>query len=313
MARRAFKESDVVRDDQGQFAEERGRGKGGGNASFLAKFSKKIGATDDKATAKAKVAEAAKTWSPGSPKKTGAFGGVRVAKKTAPSAATAPAKKTRVKVAGPATLPKRKAPAKKAAATATASTGPRNFELIDDAGAKAMQRKMLKKQPWTASEKAALKTYTGNDYVEINSMLRNTENSGNPATKAVIRQARKAMREIPQDIMAFRGMGSGTAFGFSRDKDISKAQLDGLVGKTYHDPGFTSTSVQEAGYGYGQRIRAHISVPAGTRGAYVEGITQNKSEREIVLDAGSHFNITGYKQDKDGNVVLYMEVVKQDA
>jgi hypothetical protein len=115
VTKRVFHESDVNRDGQGQFAEKPGGG-GGGNASFLAKFSKKIGATDDAATAKAKLAEAAKTWSPSAPKKTGAFAGIKVAKKAAPTEppvtkAESP-KNTAVKVAGPATLPKKKGAAK---------------------------------------------------------------------------------------------------------------------------------------------------------------------------------------------------------
>lgn len=294
---RVFHESDVNRDGQGQFAEKAGGAvkKATGNASFLAKLSKKIGATDDKATAKAKL-----TWTPDAPKKTGAFNGVKVAKKAAP--ATAPAVAP-VKVAGPDTLPKKAAVKKAAAASGT-------YRTLTRAQAAAMQRKMTKGQPLTPAERGALRTYTGEKYTTINGALR--KGGGTPKTKATIANARKGMRPTPENITAYRGMGAGSAFGFIRNKKITDAQLDALVGKTWSDPGFTSTAIRDGGYGSGQRLRARIAVPAGTRGAFVEGFTQNKGEDELVLDAGTHFKVTGYERHPGGKVTLIMEVDKQD-
>lgn len=265
-----FKESSVVRDDQGQFAE-----KPSGNASFLAKLSAKVGATDDKATAKAKLAEAAK-----------------VAKKAAP-------KKTATKVTGPATLPRKRTPAKAPAA-------PRE---IDAKQAAALQRRMLKDEPWTPAQRAALRTYTGDDYVKMNAALR--KGGGTAKTKANVDNARQAMRETPEGVVAHRGMGSGTAFGFVRNKSVTREMIEALVGRSFHDPGFTSAAIRGSGYGFRQRIRARISVPAGTRGAFVEGVTKNAGEDEMVLDAGTHYRITGF-DESNGQYTLHMEVTAQD-
>jgi len=265
----AFDESKVKRDDQGQFAE-----KAGGNAAFLAKFSKKIGATDDPATAKAKLAAATK--------------------KTAP-----------MKVAGPPTLPRKRTPAKK-----TAPAKVREFKTIDATRAAALQQRMLKDEPWTPAQRAALRTYTGDDYVKINAALR--KGGGTAKTKATAGDARQGMREVPEDVMVYRGMGSGTAFGFVRNKPVTPAMIETLVGRSFHDPGFGSTAIREGGYGFRQRIRARISVPAGTRGAFVEGITKNAGEDEFVLDASTHYRITGYEVTGEGQYTLNMEVVSQD-
>lgn len=308
MSKHVFHESDVIRDGQGQFADKPGgpAKKATSNTSFFAKFSAKIGATDDPATAKAKVAAAGQAWNASAPKKTGAFDALKVGKKAAPVKA-APSM--------PATLPVKKAVAKKVAAKKAAPAAPKmddspGFKDLTPAQAAAMQRKMLKGNPWTPAQRGALRTYTGESYTKINGGLR----KGNATAKieATIGNARAGLRPIPQDVNAYRGMGSGTAFGFVKNRKITKAQLDELVGKSYHDPGFTSTATEGDGYGYGQRIRAKIAVPAGTRGAFVEGITQNKGENELVLDAGTHYRISGYEQAADGKVTLYMEVVKQD-
>lgn len=297
----AFKESDHPRNKIGEFSDVPGVEpvKVNKNASFFAKLSAKVGATDDKATAKAKVAAAGKAWDAKSPKKSGAFGAVKVAQKAAPAKA-AP---VTMKVAGPATLPKKAAPA--------APEKPRQYSKVTAAQAAAMQAKMLKDRPWTPGERGALRTYTGEKYTAINGALR--KGGGSAATKSTIARARAGMRETPKDVAVFRGMGSGSAFGFVKNRKITTAQLDALVGKTWSDPGFTSTSIKEGRYGAGQRIQAKISVPAGTRGAFVEGITQNKTEDEFVLDAGTHFKITRYERAADGQVTLYMEVASQDA
>ncbi len=331
------------------------------NAAFFAAFSKKIGATDDKATAHVKNAAAAKAAMAAKKKYTGtpaekaeqAFQSIRQkdgtyrypdkwregltkaetdmvhdkiraskeAQKT--GADKPPAKKADpVKVAGPATLPKQK-PESKPTAEEIAQAEASGFSISDEededdswgrfteaeARAVELQREMLKGKPWTAAQRAALRAYTGEDYVEINKALR--KGGGSQKTRATIQNARKAMRKIPEGVTVFRGMGSGSAFGFPKNKKLTRAMVEGLVGRTWSDPGFTSTATSDGGYGAGQRIRAVITVPAGTRGAFVEEITQNLGENEMVLDAGSHFKITGYDWRGD-QVVLKMEVVKQD-
>lgn len=180
-------------------------------------------------------------------------------------------------------------------------------------GAEARQKRMLKRQPWTDAQRDALRTYTGDDYKPMNDALRKSGGkSGDPRIDAAIRDARAAMRPTDDGVTVFRAMGSGSAFGFQKNRKITKDQLEALVGRTWSDPAFTSTATRPGGYGHGLRVQAQISVPPGVRGAYVDKISQNEGEDEFILDAGTHFKITRYVMGPRGTVTLFMDVVRQD-
>lgn len=184
-----------------------------------------------------------------------------------------------------------------------ASDGP--FGAVTPAQADALQRRMTAGQPWTAEQRAALTLYTGGRFRRINGALRFGRANPNDVTAAA--NMRAAMREIPQDITVNR-IATGPAFGFRDSMAIPPGEMAGLVGRVFHDPGFTSTSVaSRRGW-----IQMRISVPAGTRGAYVEGVTKNKGETEMILDAGTHYRIDRVEQNRDGDTIMHMTVVGQD-
>lgn len=300
MAKRVFRESDVNRDEIGRFAEE-AAGKvakaGAANKAFLAAFSAKL----------AKKAAAGDGSGGGS----GLSGLSGV--KGAPVETLDTSKLSGVKLAGPDTLPKKKGVSLKRGAPIVPAAPARNYREVSGPKAEALQRRMLRDRPWTANQRQALTTYTGEDYIGMNDALR--RGGGTPRTRATITSARAAMREVPEDVTVHRAMGAGSAFGFDRDRPITPAMLDALVGRTWSDPGFTSTTTEEGSYGgnFNVRVHAKINVPSGTRGAFVEDISENPGENEFILDAGTHFKITGYERHANGNVTLHMEVASQDA
>lgn len=184
-----------------------------------------------------------------------------------------------------------------------ASDGP--FGALSPTQAEAMQRRMAAGQPWTAEQRAALTLYTGGRFRRINGALR--FGRANPNDVAAAATMRTAMREIPQDITVNR-IATGAAFGFPLSRTIPPGEMAGMVGRTFHDPGFTSTTVNSR-RGW---IRMNISVPAGTRGAYVESITKNKGETELILDAGTHYRIISVETNREGDTVMNVVVVGQD-
>lgn len=346
MGTRVFRESMVNRDKIGRFAEKAGKGGGaGGNAAFLAKFSEKI--AKKKAAAGNGGGSGLSGLSGVKGMDTSQLSGVKAldvsslsgmksltpAQQTAKvehegknasflakMAAKIDAKKaaTPVKIAGPETLPKKKgiSLARKEPKVITPAPAPaptlkeRNYKAVSAERAAELQAQMLKGKPWTREQRDGLRTYTGVSYSDMNGALR--YGGGPERIRRHITNARAGMRETPEDITVYRGAGRGTAFGFGKGR-ITNAQLEALVGKTWSDPGFTSTATRKGGYGSGLRVQTVINVPAGTRGAFVEGVTQNKGEDEFVLDAGTHYKITRYERHKGGKVTLHMEVVKQDA
>ena len=246
------------------------------------------------------------------------------AKVAAMAEAAAPKRRSldAVKVAGPTTLPKKKAPksvpapasahpvnpATGATVRPIASGGP--FRTITPAEAETMQRQMLSREPWTAKQRADLRRYTGDDYAGINGVARTGK--GSAADRATVPVMRSAMREIPEDISLTRSVRAD-AFGLrglNGGNELSDREVAQLTpGRTFHEPGFSSASVGTRGNG----LRLQISVPKGTRGAYVDSISQNRGETELILDVGTHYRIDRVERHLLKGTIIHVTVVGQDA
>lgn len=89
---------------------------------------------------------------------------------------------------------------------------------------------------------------------------------------------------LPNDTVLFRRVSA----------DALPDDLGGLVGSTYRDDGFTSTSIFNSNNFVGEgEYLMHISVPSGTgRGMYVNDLSTSKGEYEFILARGSEFTIT---------------------
>lgn len=240
--------------------------------------------------------------------------------KTAPPK-SAPAVAPEVKKA-PEETPPAKAPAKKATPAKknpvqkpAASTpgepkplkkGPGRYRTLKPAQAQAMQDDMLQSDPWTNAQRDALRTYTGPEFKRINDALRG-QSTSDAATDEDIGNVRAGMRGFPQNVTVSRDTDP-KSFGFP-GKKMTLKQAQTLVGKTFHDKGFLSTSTSPRA---ARQVRMQIDVPQGARGAYVDSISENRGENEVLLDRGSHFNITGAEQDDRGDIILHMSLVGQD-
>jgi len=156
--------------------------------------------------------------------------------------------------------------------------------------------------PLTAPQRASLKYYTSNNYTKINSCLR--FNTGcTPQIKAHIKNGTDGMRPTTQNLTTFRGTGLA-AFGVN---NIS--ELEGMVGKTVTEPGFSSTSISP-GSAFGGQVAMQIEIPAGTMGSYVGNISHYKSEKEFLLPPGTKFRILEVKPASGGHKALVrVEVV----
>ena len=161
------------------------------------------------------------------------------------------------------------------------------FETMSNDDAMAMQDDMTASRPWTVGQETALTDYTGDGYVDMNGCLRQGDN----CTEDVEfdnRLMSQAMRPTTRATTAFRGANL-SALGVG-----SREELFGLVGSTVTDPGFTSTSINPDianTSGFRGAVRLQIEVPEGTSAAYVEGVTRNADEQELVLDQGTRFEV----------------------
>lgn len=197
---------------------------------------------------------------------------------------------------------------KKAVAKKPASVKPRK---LTHEQATAMQQRMLEAEPWTTTQRDALQHYTDEGFVTMNHLLRGgptrykTEETPEQ-TKEYVRAAFHGLRPLPEPIRVFRTT-KAVRLGLEETKNRAKflAGLRSLVGKTHQDRGFSSTTIDELS-GEFERfgdVRLDIELPAGTRGAYVEGITVNDGEHEFVVAPGLKLEWTSLDETKNPPVL----------
>jgi hypothetical protein len=155
-----------------------------------------------------------------------------------------------------------------------------------------VQQQMLQAEPWTDTQRTALHHYTDHGFVTMNGMLRGESRHPDPdpaKTREDIRSAYHAMRPLPEPVRVFRTTRT-RRLGLEETKNRAKflAGLRGLIGNTHQDRGFTSATIDEHSgeFDLFGDVRLDIELPTGTRAAYVEEITQNPGEHEMVIAPG---------------------------
>ncbi|MFB6711805.1 ADP-ribosyltransferase [Streptomyces sp. NPDC056358] len=158
------------------------------------------------------------------------------------------------------------------------------------------------------SAKQALWDYTGEtfpSYHDMNGHLRGTPGFGpKPEVLHDIAEMDRVMstRPVPDDIMVVRGTGLGH---LKLDSPLD------MLGKTYPDKGYTSTSLGNhpvSGFADKEAI-LHLRVPKGTPALWLEKVSKfDVSERELLLARGSEFKVTRVFME-NGQVQVYGEVL----
>jgi hypothetical protein len=162
----------------------------------------------------------------------------------------------------------------------------------------------------TPDEKKAIDAYMGENYKSINGTLRSGQDpSGVTAKRIAALDSAVAKGELAKDTTLYRAAG-----GLGDDPSA-------LVGKTFTDKGFVSTSegtqlplMMASSQRNG--VYARIKAPAGANVGYLtkhrnQQATSKYSgvaEQEILLPRGSQFKITAAKQGRDGMWTVDMEL-----
>lgn len=147
----------------------------------------------------------------------------------------------------------------------------------------------------------AIRTYTGSGYSDMNGLLRGTVNTATARTYYAARNER--LREvltasaIPEDTVVYRGASA----------EVVRAMVDAGGGRAaegglYTDKGFTSTSIyrpfSEGWASAGPNsVLFRILLPKGSAAAYVDDISSNKGEMEMLLRPGVRLRICRSEYD----------------
>jgi ADP-ribosyltransferase exoenzyme len=113
------------------------------------------------------------------------------------------------------------------------------------------------------------------------------------------------MMPLPQHTLLKRGTG------WPPDLKAFQANPDALLGKTFEDPGFVSTTVAgSSGHFSGQALQLVIEAPKGTPAAFVNGVSDFKDEEnEMLLAAGTRFKVLSVEKTTAGHTLLRVRVV----
>lgn len=185
----------------------------------------------------------------------------------------------------------------------------------------------------SATERTTLKTYTNNGYQKINGQLRNNPrfmygNSVAPQVKKM--DAVMARSSLKHDMTLVRGTNSTSLDEdllmkhLGQSKGLTDAQLKNLVGKTFKDDGYFSTSAFRHGAFSGRKYDIEVIAPKGTRGVWVgpkgktyyggwnSGVSAHTLEMEFILDRGSEFRILSIRS-AGGERIKMKVIIRQTA
>lgn len=161
----------------------------------------------------------------------------------------------------------------------------------------------------TPAQKQALVSYTGSGASYMNDWLRTGKSYGGINTIKQAHLVAEAMYPIQEDMKLKRRTG----WEFVPPQYRSFEAIQKLVGGTFHDPAFMSTTMfdQPGSYGSGLPVELHIEAPKGTQGFHVDHWSNYKGvENEFILGAGQTMQIVGVK--KVGHkVVIDVRVVTE--
>lgn len=138
----------------------------------------------------------------------------------------------------------------------------------------------------TSGQQSALRTYSGSTYHEINGHLRQGKPiSGNTYAKSI----QDSMRPMPESVVARRGT-SLNALGVHSPEELASS-----IGKTFKEPGFSSTAVGGSGQ-FGGSVNLIIQVPKGAKAVWLKPYSNIPGENELLLEAGTRFKILKVEQ-----------------
>jgi hypothetical protein len=142
-----------------------------------------------------------------------------------------------------------------------------------------------------SDELKAIDYYTKGGFMVLNEKLRIgskiNPNSDSAKNIKLISQALERKR-IPTEIIVYRGAGENI-LGDSKNLLKTQKGRQQLIGEIFIEKGFMSTSILRD-KAFGKDIILYLTVPAGTKGAYV-GINSTHDEKEILIDKGYQYKI----------------------
>lgn len=133
----------------------------------------------------------------------------------------------------------------------------------------------------SSQQQAAVRSYTGSYYHEVNTALRGGQRLENTRLGHTIQSA---MKPLPENIISRRGT-SLQGIGVNSYEELYQS-----IGRTFVEPGFSSTAVGGSGQFSGQ-VNLVIQVPKGAKAVWAKPYSMYDNENELLLAAGTRYRI----------------------
>lgn len=166
------------------------------------------------------------------------------------------------------------------------------------------------------NEHNAIVSYTGNGYFDMNKYLRtgNEVYNKNGETSKKIKSMTNALEKssLKEDIVVHRGIGGALPkmLGVDNNTLKNKEFQQSLRGTVITEKGFFSSGGAMNDAWGGTKI--HAKVPKGSKGMYVDPISQFSGEHEFILQRNSSFKIVDYVTKGDGTITdVIVELIDQ--
>lgn len=147
----------------------------------------------------------------------------------------------------------------------------------------------------TDAQRAALRTYTSDDYTIINGRLRGHDLDVDDMDRA--RDVTNRLDEVfavsaaPEAVIVHRGVGSPAVEAMG-GRLSDPASMQALVGRVYEEPGYLSTSIGSGPVFHDNPAFLMLRVPRGGRAINAMHVSEfGDAEREILLDRSSRIVI----------------------
>ena len=153
----------------------------------------------------------------------------------------------------------------------------------------------------SSDEKEAISAYAGSYYQDINDHLRGiVDLSADKNIPTIVKDLDSTISKFPlnKDITVFRGVNVDAVENLLKENKISK--YSDLVGKTYKDNGYMSTSAIKNIEQFGsKKVQMELQIPKGIgKGAYINELSGfTDEEYEFLIKRGSEFEILEVKED----------------
>ena len=178
-------------------------------------------------------------------------------------------------------------------------------------------------QSLSEDQRKAVKEYTSGGYMGMNELLRNGaggfSQAGLDGARKLIKDCAEAIEgcALQEDAVTYRQVSKhalNKMLGFDiTSTPLTEKTATGILGLTFLDKGFYSSAVGGANtLWFSSDVKITTILPKGTKAMYLEPITNNGDELEMLVQRGTRFAVKDFTTNDSGIINgLIVEAVSQ--